>query len=138
MILATRDDIDYPHIDWVCEECGTVYRSSGEPDTDYCAGGNHPAHWKPEEEQMEEYIDLLNSLEVGDGVLFAGDGPAPLMAPVKEVGENYLITESIDSPSRKIRWDGMELEIEQTRMDQDHEHYSTVYHVDTVEVLVEA
>jgi hypothetical protein len=87
---------------------------------------------------MEEYIDFLESLEVGDGVLFAGDGPAPLMAPVEEVGEKYVITESIDSPSRKIRWDREELEIEQAALNKEHEFYDRVYHVDTVEVLAEA
>lgn len=138
MILATGDDIDYPHIDWVCDECGSVYVSSGVPDTDYCPGGNHPARWIPHDDQMREYIDLMESLEVGDGVLFAGRGPAPLMAPVEEVGENYVIAESLDSPSRKIRWDREELEIEQAALDKEHEFYKRVYHVDTVVVEVPA
>ncbi len=137
MILATSNDIDYPHIDWKCSQCGMVYCSAGVPDDNRCLEG-HDAAWKPEDQQMEDYIDLLESLEVGDGVLFAGNGPAPLMAPVEEVGENYVITESIDSPSRKIRWDREELEIEQAALNKKHEFYDRVYHVDTVEVLAEA
>lgn len=137
MMAATRDDIDYPHIDWKCQTCGMVYSSRGLPDDNRCLDG-HDAQWKPENEQMSAYIDILESLEIGDGVLFAGDGPVPLMGPVEEVGENYVITESFDSPSRKIRWDREELEIEQAALNKEYELYDRVYHVDTVEVLAEA
>jgi preprotein translocase subunit YajC len=136
MILATRDDIDYPHIDWECSQCGMVYCSSGLPDDNRCMDG-HSAQWRPVDSQMEEYIDLLESIEVGDGVLFAGKGPAPLMGPVAEVGDSYIITESIDSPARKIRWDSDELKIEQASLDGENELYDRVYHVDDVEVLAE-
>jgi len=131
MILATHDDIEMPHIDWHCTECGAVYSSRGKPDETRCFEG-HSTRWEPESDQMEKYIETLESLEVGDGILFAGEGPAALMAPVKEVGEDYVITESIDSPSRKIVWGGGT--IKQRRMDRDVEWYDRVYHVNTVEI----
>jgi hypothetical protein len=36
MILATSNDIDYPHIDWKCSQCGMVYCSAGLPDDNRC------------------------------------------------------------------------------------------------------
>ena len=139
MILATSDDLDYPSVDWHCRECGEVYVSRGVPDDSRCLNG-HDAGWRPHPDKMGEYVDLLESLKVGDGVLFAGFGPAALMGPVAEVGDRYIITESIDSPARRIRWDrpsevdGESAQIEHTRMDREHEFYQQVYHVDTVEV----
>lgn len=137
MMLAARSDLEFPHIDWECKECGMVYCSAGYPDDNRCLDG-HGAGWKPESDQLEEYISLLESLGVGDGVLFAGNGPAALMAPVEEVGENYVIAESIDSPRRKIRWDSEDLTIEQKQLEEEHAIWQEVYHVDTVEVAVHA
>jgi len=134
MILATREDIDYPHIDWVCDRCGSVYVSDGPPDTDHCIEGHH-AEWRPNDEQLATYVDLLESLAPGDGILVSGAGPAPLMSIVEEVGDGWLRAESIDSPARKVRWErGDPPTIEWTRLDRDHTHYQDVYHVDTVEV----
>lgn len=136
MILATGDDLNYPHTDWMCSQCGMVYSSHGLPDDSRCLEG-HDAAWVPEEGQMESYIEALESLEAGDGVLFAGRGPAALMGPVKEVGDGWVITESIDSPSRKIRWSGGkqgDYKIEQANLEREHEMYDRVYHIDTVDI----
>lgn len=142
MMLATSDDLNYPSVDWCCRACGEVYVSRGVPDDTRCTNG-HGAGWIPDADKMAEYVDLLESLEVGDGVLFAGFGPAALMGPVAQVGDGYIITESVDSPARKIRWseasdiDGDTAQIEHARMDRERESYRRVYHVDVVEVLSE-
>lgn len=133
MMLATRDDLEYPSIDWECRTCGVVYVSRGEPDDNRCLNG-HDAGWIPEDDQMEEYIDTLKSLEEGDGVLFAGRGPAPLMGPIKKKREGYIITESIDSPERKIWWDEDALEIYQSQHNKEYPTRDRVHHIDTVEI----
>jgi len=134
MILATADDLNYPSIDWRCRVCEAVYVSRGQPDDRRCLNG-HDAGWVPHTDKMKEYVSILQSLEEGDGVLFAGHGPAALMGPVSEVGERYIVTESIDSPARRIRWGPEDCEIEQTALNRDHEFYHRVYHVDRVEVM---
>jgi len=134
MILATSDDLNYSSIDWQCYVCGVVYVSRGQPDDRRCLNG-HDARWVPDADTMAEYVTVLQSLAEGDGVLFAGDGSAPLMGPVSEVGEEYIVTESIDSPARRIRWGPEECTIEQTALNTEREVYRRVYHVDTVEVM---
>ncbi|MDB9247413.1 hypothetical protein PN419_00125 [Halorubrum ezzemoulense] len=133
MILAARDDFEYPHIDWVSKYSSTVYASAGPPDTDHDPAVDHRVSWRPCDEALEEYIELLESLEAGDGIVVCGHGPAPLMGPVDEVGDGHVITESIDSPARKIRWDQTP-SIEFARMDRSHMYYDDVYHVERVEI----
>lgn len=133
MILATQNDIVYPHIDWKCTVCGIRYNSTGLPDDNRCVNG-HSTKWKPNDDKMEDYIEVLDDLEKGDGVVVAGHGPAPLMGPVEECGDEYIVTGAIDSPRRKIRWDEDDLTIEFTRPDDDYSIYSDVYHIDTVEI----
>lgn len=135
MILATTDDYDFPHIDWHCKECGMVYCYAGYPPETRCMGG-HGAGWRPETDQLLEYIDLLESLEPGDGIVISGRGPATLMGPVESVGDDQLVTESIDSPRRKVRWDrsGTVPTIKWCNADREHELYDDVYHVETVDI----
>lgn len=139
MLLATRKDYDYPHIDWCCERCGSIYVSSGVPDTDHCVEG-HAATWRPEKAQMDAYIDILEDLDVGDGVVVCGDGPAPLMGRVESVGDGKIVTESLDSPRRTIRWTrGVDEDdpstIEWAKTDDEYgPFFDDVYHVGTVEV----
>jgi len=143
MILATSDDYEYPHIDWQCKSCECVYVSSGVPDTDYCPGGNHQATWKPNNSQIRDYIEFLESLEYGDGLVVCGEGPAPLMGPVETFGRrntqtegpyNYVVTDSIDSPARIIRWGSHEKTIEFAKADSEHKLWRDVYHVESVEI----
>ncbi|MFP8891868.1 hypothetical protein ACLI4U_19160 (plasmid) [Natrialbaceae archaeon A-CW2] len=134
MILATRNDYEYPSIDWCCKKCEEVYVSRGYPPETRCTSG-HGHGWEPQEYALEEYIDLLESLEVGDGVVLCGEGPAPLMGPIEEVGDGYLITESMDSPRRKVRWDRDGLKFEFTNLERDYEIYDDLHHVETVEIL---
>lgn len=133
MMLATREDYDYPHIDWHCKTCGEVYCCAGYPPETRCPNG-HGAGWRPESAQVEVYIDFLESLEVSDGIVIAGDGPAALMGPIAETGDCYLITKSIDSPSRKVKWDSDSGEIEWCKANEEHEFYRDVYHVGGVEI----
>jgi preprotein translocase subunit YajC len=133
LILATSEDIDYPHIDWCCKQCGEVYCYAGYPPETRCTKG-HGHGWRPEAEQIEKYIDFLESLEPGDGIVMAGDGPAALMGPVESVGENELRTESIDSPSRVVRWDNDEKTIEWAKAEDENLWFRDVYHVDSVEI----
>jgi len=104
MILADPDDYEFPHIDWHCKECGMVYCYAGYPPETRCAEG-HGAGWRPEDEQVREYIDTLESLDPGDWLVVCGDGPAPLKGPVAWTGDGELTTESIHTPARTIRWD---------------------------------
>lgn len=137
MMLATREDYEYPHIDWVCEngDCGSVYRSTGKPDTDHCIEGHH-AQWRPCDDQLEAYVDILESLEVGDGVVICGEGPAPLMGPVEIAGDNKIVTRSFDSPPRIVRWDGAEPSVEWANANDEYgPFFEQVHHVETVEVL---
>jgi len=135
MILATTDDYDYPHIDWLCKKCGEVYCYAGYPPETRCTNG-HGAGWRPDPQQVSEYIDVLESLEPGDGIVIAGDGPAALMGPVESVGDGQLVTESIDSPRRKVRWvrDEDDPTLEWCNADREHELYDDVYHVETVAI----
>lgn len=139
MILATSDDYELPHCDWHCKRCGMVYVSSGYPDETRCADG-HGFGWEIDKSQHEEYVDFLESLSVGDGVVFVGRGPAPLMGPVAETGDSYIITESIDSSARKIRWGGSkedsysDYSIEHSRTDRTHPLWQDVHHVEGVEI----
>lgn len=135
MMLATRDDYDLPHIDWVSDYSETVYRSTGVPDTDHDPEVNHEVTWSPCGDQIEKYIDFLESLEVGDGVVVCGKGPAPLMGPVKSVGGGQLTTVSVDSPSRIIRWGHSDRHaIEFAKAGDDFLHWDKVYHVEGVEI----
>ncbi len=139
MILATGDDYEYPHIDWHCKKCGEVYRYAGYPPETRCTNG-HGHGWRPDPEQVNEYIDLLESLNSGDGIVIAGDGPAALMGPIEaqgfEYGTSFIITESIDSPRRKLRWERDEDDptLEWCNLDREHEIYDDVHHVETVEI----
>jgi len=135
MKLASIEDYEYPHIDWVCVngDCGAVYSSAGKPDTDHCPNG-HEAIWRPNTDTVEEYIDLLESLDEGDGLVVCGRGPAPLKARVAEVGENSLRTESISSPARIIRWRDYDenTTVEFAKADAELQSFSDVYHVERV------
>lgn len=135
MILATPDDYDIPNIDWLCKECGMVYCSAGYPPETRCAEG-HGAGWRPHPDQVNAYIDLLESLEPGDGIVISGDGPATLMGPVESVDDGQLVTESIDSPSRTLRWerDDTEPTLEWKQTEVPHDVYDDVHHVETVEI----
>ncbi len=104
MILADPEDYAYPHIDWHCRECGQVYCHAGYPPETRCTEG-HGAGWRPEDDQIQEYIDTLEDLEPGDWLVVCGDGPAPLKGPVVWADDGELTTESIHSPARTIRWD---------------------------------
>lgn len=145
MILATSGDYEFPHIDWLCKECGEVYCYAGYPPETRCTSG-HGAGWRPDPRQVTEYTDLLESLEPGDGVVLAGDGPATLMGPIESVGDGYLVTESIDSPRRKVRWERDEDDegnpvrptLEWCNADKEYELYDDLYHVETVEIQTEA
>ena len=134
MILATTDDYDLPHIDWVSDYSDTIYRSTGIPDTDHDPEVDHQVSWSPNADKMVEYIDLLEDLEVGDGIVVCGVGPAPLMGPVESIGDGQLKTLSVDSPSRVIRWDRDEAKIEFARDDREHHFWDKVYHVEKVEI----
>ena len=137
MILATPDDYDFPHIDWVCVngDCGSVYKSSGKPNTDHCIEG-HEAIWRPNEDMLKEYIEVLESMEEGDGIVVCGSGPAPLMGRVEAVGDAEIRTESMDSPPRVVRWSDLEDDrrIEWAKADAEYQSFDQVYHVGSVEV----
>lgn len=135
MILATRDDYDFPHIDWLCKKCGEVYCYAGYPPETRCTNG-HGHGWRPHPDQINAYIDVLESFEPGDGIVINGRGPATLMGPVESVDEGQLVTESIDSPSRTIRWerDDTDPTLEWKKTDDDYDVYDDVYHVETVEI----
>ena len=136
MMLATSGDYELPHIDWVSDYSDTVYRSKGVPDTDFDPETNHEVTWSPNDEQILEYIEFLESLEVGDGLVVCGRGPAPLMGAVKSVSDGQLTTLSVDSPSRVIRWQSgiADPKIEFARADRDHLFWNKVYHVESVEI----
>jgi hypothetical protein len=136
-VLATREDYDLPHIDWLCKECGGVYVSTGVPDETRCYEG-HAAGWRPHPEQVEDYIDTLESLAPGDGIVIAGSGPVPLMGRVEETADGWLRTEELDSPAREVRWSRNGDDpptVEWRQADDEHAVYSDVHHVETVEVL---
>ncbi|APX98594.1 hypothetical protein [Natronorubrum daqingense] len=138
MILATSDDYDFPHIDWLCKSCEEVYSYAGHPTETRCTGG-HGAGWKPDPETIHEYIDLLESVEPGDGIVISGDGPATLMGPVESIGDDQLVTQSIDAPRRTVRWerddrDDNNPNLEWTQTDADHAFWLDVHHVETVEI----
>ncbi|PCR88650.1 hypothetical protein [Natrinema ejinorense] len=141
MILATTDDYDFPNIDWLCKTCGAVYCSSGYPPETRCFEG-HGAGWRPDPRQVAEYIDLLESLGPGDGIVIAGKGPATLMGPIESVGDGQLITEAIDGPSRTLRWErddeaegrNRDPTLEWKRTVDSDMLYDDVYHVETVEI----
>ncbi|AEH39474.1 hypothetical protein [Halopiger xanaduensis] len=145
MILATSDDYGYPHIDWLCKKCGEVYCYAGYPPETRCTNG-HGHGWRPDPRQVNEYIDLLETLEPGDGIVISGDGPATLMGPIAEVGDGQLVTESIDSPSRTLRWErdddaeGYDREptLEWKKADDPDAFYDDVYHVETVDIRTES
>jgi hypothetical protein len=138
MILADSESYDYPHIDWRCKECGAVYCYAGYPPETRCIEG-HAAGWKPHPDQIKKYIEVLDSQGSMDSnwIVICGDGPAPLMAPVEAIGHEYgwdfLITESIDSPRRKVRWHPDDFVIEWKQPDSEYDTYSDVYHVEVVE-----
>ena len=136
MMLATSEDYDYPHIDWVSDYSDTVYRSSGVPDTDHDPEVNHEVTWSPCGDQIEQYINILESLEIGDGLVLCGHGPAPLMGPAKSVGNNQLKTASVDSPSRIVRWqsNAEDPKIEFARDDENQPFWNKVYHVERVKI----
>lgn len=104
MKLAHPDDYDFPHIDWLCKECGQVYCYAGPPPETRCIDG-HGAGWRPDPDQVREYIETLEALEPGDWIVVCGKGPAPLKGPVAWTDDGELTTESIDFPGRTIRWD---------------------------------
>ncbi|ELY97317.1 hypothetical protein [Natrialba asiatica] len=139
MILATPDDYEFPHIDWKCKECGMVYCSAGYPPETRCLNG-HGAGWRPENEQLFEYIDLLETLEPGNGIVISGDGPATLMGPVESVDDNQLVTAMIDSSSRTLRWerDDSDPTIEWKQTEKPDAFYDDVHHVETVEIQTAA
>lgn len=132
MIIATSDDYDIPTIDWACKSCGAFYSSSGPPRT-RCLEG-HGAGWKPRPSQLESYIEFLETVEPGDGIVVCGSGPVPLMGPVESTDEQQLTTVEIDAPARTIKWDPEELVIEWGKADDDPLTFSQVYHVESVEV----
>lgn len=138
MILATTEDYDFPHIDWMCKKCGEVYCYAGYPPETRCTNG-HGHGWRPDSIQVLEYIDLLETLEPGDGIVISGRGPATLMGPVESVGDGYLVTESIDSPPRKLRWerDDDDPTLEWKNNEDEHEFFDEVHHVETVEIQTE-
>jgi hypothetical protein len=140
MIVATRDDYEYPHIDWLCKECGEVYCSAGHPPETRCTNG-HAHGWKPEPDQVEAYIDVLESLEQGDGIVICGDGPIPQMGPVESTGDGTLVTKSIEHARRELRWRDSDHEdgpvVEWVLPDNDHAIFRDVYHVETVAVQTE-
>lgn len=136
MILASHDDYQCPHIDWECRECGEVYVSSGYPPETRCIEG-HAIGWRPEAEQIEAYIEFLDGLAPGDGIVIVGDGPAPLMGPVESVGDNELTTASLNSPAYIIRWSLDDHKIRWSRIpenDPDDRWYNDVHHVEPVPI----
>lgn len=133
MMLATSDDYDYPHIDWLCRTCEMVYCSAGYPDETRCMEG-HGAGWRPEPSQVEDYIEFLESLDPGDGIVVSGRGPGTLMGPVESTDHNSLVTESIDAPRYEIQWSSEDGEIEFRRPDDEYDTWSPVYHVERVEI----
>lgn len=145
MMLATREHYDYPHVDWLCIECGEVYRSSGYPPETRCTEG-HGIGWGPEPRQIQAYIEVLESIDPGDGIVVCGHGPAPLMASVAGIDRDAcrLVTESIDLPSRVIEWewtpsDGDDYlgdgDIRWWKVGDDPVTCSEVFHVETVDVV---
>jgi len=137
-LLATRGDYEYPNIDWRCRKCDEVYRSSGYPDETRCTNG-HGHGWKPDPDKLADYIDTLESLEEGDGVVVCGRGPAPLMGVVESTDESQLKIEEIEGPSRIVQWRGSEegeetLAIEWYEAGDNPALGDQVYHVETVEV----
>lgn len=134
-MLATSDDYEYPHIDWVSDYSESVYSSAGVPDTDHDHAVDHAVTWSPCADQLEDYIEFLETLEAGDGLVVCGKGPAPLMGPVESVGEGQLTTVSVDSPKRVIRWEDTDRwAIEFAKADDDIRSWSKVYHVEAVEI----
>lgn len=135
MMLATPDDITLPHVDWKCTVCEGIYGSAGFPEPSHCADG-HVAEWRPNAEQMTEYIGFLESLEPGDGVVICGLGGAAQMGRVESVGEECLTTESLDNPAREVRWNRAdEPTIEWLNQGDPNAVWKSVYHVEAVEVV---
>lgn len=137
MKLAASDDFALPHIDWLCKECGMVYCYAGYPPETRCTDG-HGAGWRPHPDQVEEYIDVLESLEPGDWVVLCGHGPAALKGPVASVSENQIRTEPVNSPGRVVWWtEGNEdtaPSIEWAKADTDHDVVgSDLYHVEAID-----
>lgn len=126
MELATRGEYDYPHIDWECKECGEYYSYSGYPPETRCMSG-HGLGWKPNENAIEEYVGLLKMLGKNDEIVVCGEGPAPLKGRVVEVSKNSVITESINSPAKIIKWS--DNSIEWGNKSQEH-IYDDVYHIE--------
>ncbi|OLZ39109.1 hypothetical protein A6E15_19285 [Natrinema saccharevitans] len=142
MILATSGDYDLPNIDWLCKECGIVYCSAGYPPETRCPKG-HGHGWRPDPQQVIDYIDLLEELEAGDGIVIVGKGPAALMGPIESVGDGQFVTESIESPSRTLRWDRGDSDaegrdrrptLEWKKTEKPDAFYDDVYHVETVDI----
>lgn len=132
MELAERDEYELPHIDWVSSGSGSVYRSTGKPDTDFDPDADHAVSWYPNDGQIEAYIDVLESLDVGDAVVMCANGPAPLKGKVVETGDNYIVSdlETGGSPPRRIEWDSDEPYIGQRRAEDEYATLSDVYHIE--------
>lgn len=141
-ILAGPDDYEFPHVDWVCRRCGGQYGSAGMPDVSRCIEG-HCAGWRLSESQVEEYIETLESLEVGDGVVVVECGASPRMGPVEATGDGWLRTEALDYRAREVRWsrggeDRPSIEWRAVDEDEDEDqdaYYDVVHHIERVEVL---